>query len=342
MYLCYHHNDMDGKGAGIEVYRYLTDKLHIQCTPSMFIMRGYDEPFSEDDYSNKVVFIVDLSFTQTSIEKLFAICEGASKVIWIDHHESSAKCLKDDEILERIKKYDNLSFFVNQTACGALLTNLYLNQEALDNSKFELEDCLDWKITHTERNRCTIEDPDGSESVYDIDFYLKLIDLWDRWAYGDDIKPVYFNFGVGMHNTSIFAYKDKEARYKTFNDTFWNAVRNVGYVKQVMGEGKIARNYFISQSIKKVKALSYEATINGYSALILNSDGNSLVFGSKIDLYDLVVLWSYNGKLKVFQYSLYSSENSPANCEQIARSFNPDGGGHVHAAGFSSKEFIKF
>ena len=104
MYLCYHHNDMDGKGAGIEVYRYLTDKLHIQCTPSMFIMRGYDEPFSEDDYSNKVVFIVDLSFTKTSIEKLFAICEGASKVIWIDHHESSAKCLRDDKIIERIKK----------------------------------------------------------------------------------------------------------------------------------------------------------------------------------------------------------------------------------------------
>ena len=62
-YLCYHHNDMDGKGAADQVYRYLT-RLGVKCFPSMFIMRGYDEPFNEDDYNNKTVFIVDLSFTK--------------------------------------------------------------------------------------------------------------------------------------------------------------------------------------------------------------------------------------------------------------------------------------
>ena len=54
-YLCYHHNDMDGKGAANEVYKYWTSK-GIQCTPSMFIQRGYDEPFSEQDYENNTVY----------------------------------------------------------------------------------------------------------------------------------------------------------------------------------------------------------------------------------------------------------------------------------------------
>lgn len=93
-YLCYHHNDMDGKAAGFEVYNYLLSQ-GVKPNANMFIMRGYDEPYNENDFANKTVFIVDLSFTLSSIQKLFTICEGAAEVFWIDHHKSSIECIEN-------------------------------------------------------------------------------------------------------------------------------------------------------------------------------------------------------------------------------------------------------
>lgn len=344
-YLCYHHNDMDGKGAGNEVYLYLKEKLKIEPLPSMFIMRGYDEPYNEDDYANKVVFIVDLSFTNSSIKKLFTICEGASKVYWIDHHESSCDCIKDDEILKKLKSYDNLTFFVNKSGCGALLTHLFLfGAFDREEGEFDSEDCLEWNISWDDpRNYAsylTVADPEGATSKHTCDYFLKLIDLWDRWVYGNNINPVLFNYGAGLRNTSLFAYKTKDDEEKTYNDRFWTVIKNIGSVKNILEEGRIAKKYFDSSSAKSVAASAYEVTILGYKALVLNSNGNSQVFGNKINDYDLVVLWTYNGKMGLYQYSFYSSDKSPANCEKIAKHFNPDGGGHIHASGCSSDKLL--
>ena len=79
-YLCYHHNDMDGKGAANEVYQYWTSR-GIECTPSMFIQRGYDEPFSEQDYANNTVYIVDLSFTKEWERKELYVSQFIRKVL---------------------------------------------------------------------------------------------------------------------------------------------------------------------------------------------------------------------------------------------------------------------
>lgn len=339
MYLCYHHNDMDGKAAGNEVYKYLVSN-GITPIPSMFIMRGYDEPFSEDDYGNKVVFIVDLSFTTTSIQKLFAICEGASKVIWIDHHESSCDCIKNDDILSKLKSYDNLKFFVNKNACGALLSELYFHGAFGD--EYSAEECLDFNIRWKNKKseiKVIVDRPDGSGIVYESSYFMKLVDLWDRWDYEDFKDPVLFNFGCGLHNTSLFAYASKDATEKTYNK-FWKFYTIGRYTREVVDEGVIAKKYFDSSSIKKIRASSYECNVLGHKALVLNSDGNSMVFGNKIDKYDLVILWTYNGKLGKYQYSFYSSDTSSVNCEKVARHFDSNGGGHIHAAGCSSDKLL--
>lgn len=342
-YLCYHHNDMDGKGAANEVYLYMKNVLKIEPIPSMFIMRGYDEPFNEDDYKNKQVYIVDLSFTKKSIQKLFTICEGAAEVVWIDHHESSYDCIKNDDILNKLKSYSNLRFFVNKTACGALLTHSYL-RGYFDSEDFEPEECTEWEVRWEDiknmHSNIIISDPEGASTKYECTYLLKLIDLWDRWAYGDNINPVLFNYGAGLHNTSIFAYMRKEDTEKKYNSRFWTTMTMVNNIVKVIDEGRIAKRYFDTTSAKNVAACAYEVNILGHKALVLNSNGNSQVFGNKIDKYDLVVLWTYNGKTGLYQYSFFSADSSSVNCEKIAQHFDPNGGGHIHASGCSSDKLL--
>lgn len=333
-YLCYHHNDMDGKGAANEVYKYWTSK-GIQCTPSMFIQRGYDEPFSEQDYENNTVYIVDLSFTKESIKKLFAICEGAARVAWIDHHESSVKCIEDDDIREKLNSYDNLNYFVNQNACGALLTHLI----ATGSMKLVRDKSLEYEIEYigNHGNNLRITDDEANSTTVIIPQTLKFIDLWDRWVYGDYMNPVYFQYGCGLHFTALFAYENKDATEKTYNE-FWKSINSSTFVNRLISEGQIAKKYADEQSKRNLGARGYECDILGHKALVLNMEGSSMVFGNKIKDYDLVCLWQYNGKTGLYTYSLYS--DNKVNCAEIATKLNPEGGGHPGAAGFSSKELL--
>lgn len=333
-YLCYHHNDMDGKGAGNEVYEFLTNS-GIHCTPSMFIQRGYDEPFSEQDYANKTVYIVDLSFTEESIKKLYTICEGASSVTWIDHHKSSIMCIEDDDIRKKLASYGNLTYFVNNGACGALLTHLWLTDEI--DTQYKNEQSLDFQFEYV-AGKLRITDPEAGSKDIVIPQRLRLIDLWDRWVYGEYMKPVYFNYGCGLHNSSLFAYKDKDATEKTYNDGFWRALKSHTYITKLLDEGYIAKQYSDSQSARNLAARGYECDILGHKALVLNMEGSSMVFGNKIKDYDVVCLWQYDGKLGKYKYSLYSE--GKVDCAELATKLDPNGGGHEGAAGFSSDKLI--
>lgn len=334
-FLCYHHNDMDGKAAGNEVYRYLENN-HISATSDMFIQRGYDEFFNPRDYEGKSVFIVDLSFTKTSIEKLFTICEGARNVTWIDHHSSSLKCLEDEDILKKLKNYTNLKFVVNNTACGALLTHLYFQGAFFD---FKSEYTPDFDISYDTVGRCRVEDPDAGSKVYPIPIYLKHVDEWDRWVYGENQIPVYFNFGSDNHNTNLFAYPVKNAQSKVYNNGFWKAIQSTTFVDQLIKEGEIIKKYVDTQATRNTEAYGYECNIGGHKAFVMNSSGNSMMAGDKINKYDLICLWHYDGKLNKFKYSLYS-EKEGIDCAEIATSLEPSGGGHKGAAGFSRDEMI--
>lgn len=338
MYLCYHHNDMDGKGAGNEVYKYILNS-GIQPVQSMFIMRGYDEPFSEQDYEGKIVFIVDLSFTMKSIRNLFDICEKANKVVWIDHHKSSIECLQNDDIRTKLDGYKNLKYFVNNQACGTLLTHLYCT--GFIPSKYENAGyCTDYQIEYDVNTLvCRVIDGDFNEVRVTIPLHIILIDQWDRWVYGEDMRPVHFNYGCGMRNTSLFAYNTKTDTVKTYNRNFWNALQTRTFINKVCNEGFYAKKYADGQSRRTLSASSYECDILGHKALVVNSPGNSDVFGKKIKDYDLVCIWTYNGKLGLYQYSFYS-DNKSIDCAALAQKFNPSGGGHQSAAGFSSDKLL--
>ena len=334
-YLCYHHNDMDGKTAANEVYKYF-EKNHIPVTSSMFIQRGYDEFFNPRDYEGKWVYIVDLSFTKTSIEKLFTICEGANKVTWIDHHSSSLKCLEDEEILKKLLNYTNLNFIVNNEACGALLTYMYFNGVF---GNFKSQHMPEFSFRYDFAGRVIIDDPDGGGTTLPIPLYLKHVDEWDRWVYGENQIPVFFNFGSDNHNTNLFAFPSENASEMRYNKGFWGALESSTFVNKLIAEGEVIKKYVDIQAARNTEHDGYECKIGGHKAFVLNSSGNSMMAGDKINQYDLICLWHYDGKNKKYKYSLYS-EKETVNCAEIATSIEPSGGGHRGAAGFSLDKMI--
>lgn len=337
-YLCYHHNDMDGKTAGFFVYKTL-QSMGVQPNSRMFIQRGYDEPFSENDYSNKIVFIVDLSFTKESIKRLYPICEGAYKVIWIDHHKSSIDCIQDDDIREKLNSYHNLWYFVNNDGSGALLTYLFY-KDIITNASSETS--IEWKIEYIDKINIRVTSNDLDSYTVQIPIWLGFVDKYDRWVYGEDLEPLLFNCGLGVYNTALFRYKDKAAQEKTLN-SFWNDLHTNGsFFNCITSKGNTIYNYIRSNGRSMCSGIGYQIKVKKdgrvYDVFVVNGYGNSLLFGNLIDKYDFVMLWEYNGKTDKFVCSLYSSKDD-VDCAMLATSFDPNGGGHKGAAGFSSDSF---
>lgn len=343
MYLIYHHDDMDGKASAFHIYQYLTELKGEHLTSSDFIMRGYDEPFSERDYGGKDVFIVDLSFTRDSILKLFDICEGANSVTWIDHHLSSKQAIEDDDIKEKLNKYDNLEYIVYTEMSATVLTYVYnafynAEKESFAKAVMEAED-LDIHYSNDLFSRMSVHTGDFDIEFENLPLYLNYIDRYDRWVYEDDEMPLLFNYGCYTHNTNLFVKPNGKSRTLEFNP-FWSKIHMYIFTGSIVDDGRVAKKY--ADVVNKSNRLEagYERDILGYKAIILNTFGNSMVFGPEApEKYDVLCIYNYNGKTKKFNYSFYSSKPN-VNCAEIAHHFDKNGGGHKGAAGCSSKELL--
>ena len=112
------------------------------------------------------------------------------------------------------------------------------------------------------------------------------------------------------------------------------------FTGDIIEDGRTAKKYAdVTNKMNRDEA-AYEREVLGYKAIILNTFGNSMVFGENAPKdYDVLIIYTYNGKSKLFTYSFYSS-NPEVDCSKIAAHFDPKGGGHKGAAGCSSKEFL--
>lgn len=344
MYLIYHHDDMDGKTAAFHIHQYLAEHKGESLVASDFIMRGYDEPFSERDYGGKDVFIVDLSFTKDSILKLFDICEGANSVTWIDHHLSSKQAIEEDEIKEKLDKYDNLEYLVYTEMSATMLTYIYWSFAQAEKESFarvvmNADDDLDIHYSNDLFTRMSIHTGDFDLEFENLPPYLQYVDRYDRWVYGDDDMPVLFSYGCYTQNTNLFVKPNAKSRVLEFNP-FWTRIHMYTFTGSIIDDGRVAKKYADVCNRSNLLEAGYTRDILGYKAIILNTFGNSMVFGPEApEKYDVLCIYNYNGKTKNFNYSFYSSKPN-VNCAEIAHHFDKNGGGHKGAAGCSSKEFL--
>lgn len=149
----FYHDDIDGIGAAAMVYRSFIG----QCSKEDFVMYSYSTPFPSELVSEgETVFIVDLSFSENSVDKLKEILDKKCNLIWCDHHTSTM------ELIEKYPEYNEIKGLRDSSCSGAALTYMYLeNCKFADCPKFVRMisdfDCWQFKIDGTLQFKYALE-----------------------------------------------------------------------------------------------------------------------------------------------------------------------------------------
>ena len=337
--ICYHHNDLDGKAAGYCVHKFKPSGL--QDTTGSYVSRSYNDKFDKHTASD-TVFIVDLSISETTYDSLLDVCKTARQVIWIDHHKSSVDVVAAHK--KELQEIKNLVYFISDCACGAALTYAFLNcpldkinkiwnrsaTEHYDIKASYTNGVIDIVLTRFEKN-----DPANatwhSESIK-LPKYLFHVDDYDTWRKAHELTEA-FTLGCDTFDTGITV---KEKGMYVFNN-FWSRIENDMEVENTIYIGQMIQTYLHRRYRSELKN-TFEWSHNGTTFLCKNGTGNSWNFEHLIDRYDAVILFYYEGCYGKWKYSVFSRESSKFDCESFAEKFG--GGGHLHAAGFTTTRLI--
>ncbi len=364
MLICYHHNDLDGRSAGALVHHMCPKTLAVDTTDS-YIMCDYDSKFDKHT-SLDDVFIVDMSFTEDTYQKLLDVISTARTVHWIDHHQSSVDMIKNH--FEELQSKKNLIYFVNTNFCGAVNVFIYFTLIREHASQFN-SIC---KIDYEAGERYTIEtayrsvkdgyDFDDNEKIvinqpnviitkYNVKdkteftqyiaqihlpMWLLYVDDYDCWKKRYK-NSQYFKLGMQIdYDVIIPATSEQPAYFNPIWDTLICYPNIAGTNKDIIQKGLTIDKYLKGQYADYRKELGFEWTLGDTKFYCINASGDSNVFGDLIYKYKAVIM--FKRKARVWKYSVYAAAESDFDCRAFCEKFG--GGGHPKAAGFSSEKFI--
>lgn len=161
---------------------------------------------------------------------------------------------------------------------------------------------------------------DTFEATYIINRYvIDLVDDYDRWIHKYP-ESMWFNIGSTMNNTHP-------------TSDIW-----IDSPNKIINNGKLIKEYNDAKNSNIVKNNAYTIVINNHDCIVLNTaERSSQVFAEFFNEYKFAIVWNFNGNN--FTYSIYSNLED-IDCSQIAKYFNPKGGGHKGAAGFVSDKLL--
>lgn len=334
---CFYHNDMDGKAAAWIVHRYVENHCDYPDRPIFYQRHSYGDKWKIGYIDNNTtVFIVDLSFTTDTKGTLLSICDKAKKVIWIDHHQSSIDFFKADT---DVYKIENLETFLYTEGCGALLTHIYLNSLSVkwirekDYAPFSINLTKD---THRNTMMAVLTNFQNHGFGIDVPDWLVYLDDFDRWQNKYD-NTNYFILGCDAHNTGL-SFKDKNSDAIIFNEAFWKSLDVPGFTNGLIDAGYTIWKYMKRKYDCELSQCFPVQLMSKYWILCKNGTGNSWNFGDQIKEWSAVCLFHYDGKSKLWHYSVYSDEKSDFDCAKFCERYG--GGGHKHAAGFQVEGLI--
>ena len=354
--ICYHHDDLDGNMSAGVVHMY--KPKGIADFPSSYIEMDYNSKFDKHTHNDDVV-IVDLSISESSYEDFINVCKTARSVTYIDHHKTTVETFAKHK--EELQAIDNLTYFVSEAACGALLAYVYF--DILANRGNELADIRDidketetysisarYKYDKLGIGKMDIEllkenekNPTNSKCYrFNVDISkpaLLLTDDFDRWVYAIGDRDAEM-FSLGFLDDYKFTIRNLNGK-PSYNDKIITTIKANNFysedIKQILNIGKNVREYLTNRYSNEISS-TFEWVCNGTKFLCKNATGNSWNFGNLINKYDAVILFNYDGKSATWIYSIYASDQSNFNCKDFAEKFG--GGGHLKASGFSTKYLI--
>lgn len=327
-----YHNDADGK-CSAAIIRQMLDNPFDSFKRSDFISYDYGRLNSDDIDDSETVYIVDISLNEYMSRYISELVDKGCKVVHIDHHKSTLDYLSNYSLNES----DKLTTFYKSEmtyddgqepmrVSASVLTWVYccMNDEERtnpNNVKFDFTE----RFTHVALN---IDTPVVKE--YMIPACIRFINDWDTWTKALP-ETDYFHYGFE-------SFTDEETH--PF-ETFWDNHITLNEFMQTTMIGVHVQRYVNATNERCLKN-SFECDVLGHKALCLNSNiHSSMVFGDKINEYDLVIVFHYDGSINKWRVSFYSSatRESSVDCSEIASHLG--GGGHHGAAGASiDAEFL--
>lgn len=156
---------------------------------------------------------------------------------------------------------------------------------------------------------------------------VRLIDDWDCWK-------------LKLSTTKDFHYGFDASGLDTPTNADWKSYlldrgECLKLISKCIEDGKAIQKYIKIEDTNKFD-YHFDCKFCGFSCCCLNVVRNSDIFLDKIEDYDIVLAFMYNGN--TYKYSIYCRKDSEAKCNIIAEIFG--GGGHKGAAGFRSKKLV--
>ena len=338
-HICY-HTDEDGLASAAVIYEYLkiVNKKHKNSVRYFFYKVDYTMDLRTvitDIPSGDEIYFVDYSFSnEDNLKYILELSNKDITVTWIDHHKTSKDFIEDPyNKYSYLTRYPNFNYFINTNYCGAYLAYIYAYLKVnniMDVYDINLVDLIVWPSY--------------------IPLYIKYVDSWDTWKHNMP-NTTEFSTGVRSENrtpsslfSSIFKYKNTVIN-KLFScnpiDQEMLEVYMEEYIESAITKGKVIKEYQDIEYESVCENYGFEFCIVDdtriYRCFAVNSRGNSTIFGDRVNKYDIVVPFRFNGDKYI--YSLYTSKDY-VNCEELAKKLGSmdglGGGGHAKAAGFQT------
>ncbi len=270
----------------------------------------------------KAVIIADFSF---SPQVLDAIGAHASQVIFIDHHESAVKSHMSwwDNTQDIKRPWLRYMFSLDNKESGAMLCWLYFNElidlELKDNLHDLVQDCMRWDLWLDEGS------PEAL-STFSAYFFKDL-----------DIKEDNFIFYLENFKTTMQLGSSGQLNVAVIDSIRYNGQKSVQKALDKI-------NLYINRTRATLCLDLLQGTQTCKQIVFCNmpKDVHSLAGSMLCKDYPHISMTYVARPDGIYEYSVRSKQECEVNALLVAQHFG--GGGHIHAAGFTSplepKEFF--
>lgn len=365
-YFIFHHFDLDGYASAGIIMKYLMMRCHVDpeyiyTIPCNHNYRWRIDEYVKGDYDQ--VYILDYSFNNAEdIEAFKRAYKITEDITWIDHHATSTKLVSDYK--ECALAARNGWVEPSSVYCATLLT--YLWTVCTEDPELDFEKIVTYvtdKVKDQQENNTQLYIPYYriSDMLFGaIPEWIKLVDIHDthKTFDGDFTKAEYFNTGsryYGWHSIFTEPDEDKRCNYYTFedDDELYDQYDLLDTLS-IMSAGMILYTSQEQDNANFLKSKGFKAIIEAdgveYRCLCMNKMSSSSVFEvneddtTGRDKFDAFIVYIFDGQL--YRHTIYSfrKDVDEVDVSKIAEWFGnhyqTNGGGHKHAAGFSTPELI--
>lgn len=151
---------------------------------------------------------------------------------------------------------------------------------------------------------------------------VALVSDYDTWSFKFGDRTKLFNLGLTVYNNAS-------------SEDIWDSLlddRGDRLIEKIIQEGQTIKNYMDVYRETLLNYATFEATFEGYNALVVNACRMNAEIFKHVKQRDIMSVYYFNGE--TYNVTIYSEK---IDCEELARRFG--GGGHKGSAGFKTKEF---